>query len=337
MEYFEESARKLPVKNFDVVVAGGGTGGLIAAIAAARQGAKTALIESKGYVGGIAVEGGTALHSFYNLWKAFPGVAKRQLVNGIPQELIDRLAKRGGTSGHAEMEVGFDYDSVCTAIDTELYKLTGFEMLVEAGVSIYINTMVAGAVTALDGKNPDFNTVKGVITECHAGREVFLARSFVDATGGGDLSSQAGARYNDPNDYTAANSIGVGGVSLEGYYSFLQENGALTQFSRGMRDNKPGQIIRLDGRSDRFPEAFRKEMNQIGMSAVVTSVHDGYFMFLKLNTDSPVTPTNRDAVTEAEIELRRRQVKAVELFRKYVPGCENAFIARSSPSICIRR
>jgi len=132
-EYYEEPARKLPVRPFDVVVAGAGTGGVVAALAAARQGARTALIERKGYPGGTVVEGGTALHSFYNLWKAFPGVAKRQVVKGIPQEIVDRLVKAGGTSGHAEMTKGFDYDSVCTAIDTEIYKLVTFEMLQEAG------------------------------------------------------------------------------------------------------------------------------------------------------------------------------------------------------------
>ncbi len=88
---FKEAAKKLPVREFDVVIAGGGTAGVVAAIAASRQGAKTALIEAKGYPGGTVVEGGTALHSFFNLWKAFPGVEKRQVVKGIPQQIIDRL------------------------------------------------------------------------------------------------------------------------------------------------------------------------------------------------------------------------------------------------------
>ena len=91
---------------FDVVVAGAGTAGVVAALAAARQGARTALIESKGYPGGLVVEGGTALHSFYNLWKAFDGVAKRQVVKGIAQEIVDNLVSRGATSGRNAAKVG---------------------------------------------------------------------------------------------------------------------------------------------------------------------------------------------------------------------------------------
>ena len=130
--FYQEAAKRLPVRRFDVVVAGGGTAGVVAALAAARNGASTVLLENKGYTGGVAVEGGTALHSFFNLWKAFPGVQKRQVVKGIPQEIVDRLMRVGGCTGHAEMLSQYDYDSVCTAIDTELYKLVTMDMLQRA-------------------------------------------------------------------------------------------------------------------------------------------------------------------------------------------------------------
>jgi len=328
--FYEEPPKKLPIRKFDVVVAGGGTAGVVAAIAAARQGAKTALIEVKGYPGGTIVEGGTALHSFYNLWKAFPGVKKRHVVRGIPQEIIERLLKVGGTSGHAEMSEGYDFDSVCTAIDTEMYKLVTFEMLVEAGVFVCVNTLLTGAI--MDGSR-----IKGAITESRSGREAFYAKSFVDCTAYGDLAAYAGAEYTEPNDYPVVNSIGVGNVDIDKYYEFMKSHDAVTQLARGWRSAKDGQIVRLDGRRVNLPSGFSRGAEKIGMSMVTTTVHDNYFMFIKLNLKMPVSPTNRDEVAKAELELRRRQAKAIELFRKYVPGCEKAFIARTSPKLCIRR
>ena len=329
-EVYLEPAKKLPVHRFDVVIAGGGTAGVVAALAAAAQGAKTALIETKGYTGGTVTEGGTALHSFYNLWKAFPGAEKRQVVKGFAQKIIDRLLQVGGCTGHAEMEKGFDYDSVCTAIDTELYKLVTLEMLAEAGVSLYLNTTVVAAIR-------EGSRIQGVITESRAGREAFFAHSFVDCTAYGDVAAYAGAAFTEPNDYAVCNSIGLANVDVEKYYEFLQSHDALTQLARGIRSGKPDQIVRLEGTLVRLPEEFRREAAAIGLSTVTTTVHDNYFMFLKINLRLPVSPTNRDAVTAAEIELRRRQLRAVELFRKFVPGCEKAFIARTAPRLNIRR
>jgi len=330
VDYYDEPARKLPVRKFDVVVAGAGTAGVVAALAAARQGAKTVLIEWKGYPGGTVTEGGTALHSFYNLWKAFPGVKKRQVVKGIPQEIVDRLAKVGGTSGHAEMSKGYDYDSVCTAIDTEMYKLVTFEMLAEAGVFVCVNTLLVGAI--MEGPR-----IKGVIAESRSGREAMYAKSFVDCTAYGHLCAFAGAKYTEPNDYPVCNSIGVANVSVEKYYEFLKSRDAVSQYCEGLRSGKEGQIVRLDGISVNLPAGFTEEAGKIGMSMTTTTVHDNYFMFIKLNLKMPVSPTNRDEAAKAELELRRRQAKAIELFRKYVPGCEKAFIARTSPSLNIRR
>jgi len=329
-EYYTEPPKNLPVRRFDVVVAGAGTAGVVAALAAARRGAGTILIELKGYPGGTATEGGTALHSFYNLWKAFPGVEKRQVVKGIAQEIVDRLMKVGGTSGHAEMSLGYDYDSVCTAIDVEMYKLITFEMLVDAGVNVCVNTMVAGAI--MDGSR-----IRGVIAESRSGREAIYAKSFVDCTAYGDLAAFAGAKYTEPNDYEVCNSIGVANVDVEKLHDYLKEHDALVQRAEGMRSGQDGQIVRLQGIAAKLPDGFGREAGKIGLSMTTTTVHDNYLMFIKLNLKMPVSPTSRDAVAKAELELRRRQLKAVELFRKYIPGCEKAFIARTSPRLNIRR
>jgi len=330
-EYYEEKARKLPARHFDVVIAGAGTAGVIAAIASARQGAKTLLVESKGYPGGTAVEGGTALHSFYNIWKAFPGVEKRQLVKGIPAEMVDRLTARGGATGYAEMEKHFDYDSVCTAIDTEMYKLNAFEMLDEAGVNVCVNTLLVGVIKKS-------KRIEGVILESRSGREVIYAKSFVDCTGYADLAGNAGAEYTEPNDYAVVNSMGLGNVNIERYYDFLRNQNAVDQLAYGVRSGEPGRIIRLGSEGTKgYPLEFAEGAKKIGLSAISTTVHDNYLMFIKINLKLPVSPTNRDEVSKAELELRKRMQKGVELFKAHIPGFEKAFISRTSPSLCIRR
>ena len=330
MTYYEEPKRKLPAVEADVVVAGAGTSGVVAAIAAARQGANTVLIEAKGYPGGLVVEGGTALHSFFNLWKAFPGVERRQVVKGIPNEIIERVTEKGGTSGHAEMSGGYGFDSVCTAVDTEIYKLVAFEMLAEAGVKVMVNTLLVGAIK-------EGSTITGVIVESRSGREAVMARSFIDCTGYGDLAAYAGADFTERNSGSMANSMGVGGVSVEGYHQFLQSYDAVGQYSEGLRSGKDGRIVRLTGNSSKLPADFVEEAQRIGMHLAMTTTHDDYFMFIKINYRMNASPTDRDEVTKAELELRRRQEKAIALIRKYLPGCEKAFIARTSPVICTRR
>ena len=326
-DYYREPAKNLPIRKFDVVVAGAGTGGVVAALAAARQGATTALIERKGYTGGTVTEGGTALHSFFNLWKAFPGVKKRQVVKGIAQEIIDRMLAVGGCSGHAEMLRGYDYDSVCTAIDTELYKLVTMQMLDEAGVFLAVNSLLTGAIA-------DGSRIRGAIVDSRSGREAFYAKAFVDCSAYGDLAAFAGADYKVPNDYACCNSIGLANVDLDGYIAYLEDHGGSNQIAYGIRSGQPGKVVRFNGG---LGGAFRDEARKIGMSSMITTVHDDYLMFVKCNFKVPGSVINRDDMAKAELEVRKRQAKAVELFRKHVPGCEKAFMARTAPSLCIRR
>jgi hypothetical protein len=327
--YFEEQPKKLPVRRFDVIVAGGGTAGLFAAIAAGRQDVKTMLIESKGYCGGIAVEGGTAIHSFYNLYTAFPGCSKRKVVRGIAAEFMDRLTGMGGCTGYPEMETGREYDSVCTAIDTELYKLLAFLMLKEAGVFVAVNTLLTGAIVK-DGR------IQGVITESRSGREAVMAKSFVDCTGYGDLCAQAGAEFTVPNDYDSCNSFGLANASLDDYYKFLESHGAVGQICRGPRSGEPNKLVRVGAEELNIPE-LSEQAKKIGMSMITTSVRDNYLMYIKCNYRIPGSVVNRDDVARAEIEIRERMARGADLLREYVPGFEKAFIARTSPSLCIRR
>ena len=315
---------------FDVVVVGGGTAGVLAAIAAARTGAKTALIEMKGYTGGIITEGGTALHSFFNLWKAYPGVEKRQLVKGIPQEIIDRLLKVGGCSGHLEMTLRYDYDSVCTSVDTELYKMVTMTMIKEAGVYLALNTMMSGVV--MNGAS-----VEGVIAESHEGRELMLGKVFIDASGYGDLCGRAGAKFSDKNDHEVCNAMGIANVDMDRYYAFLKERDAIRDLAFGDYEGYQNQIVRIGTQLQKLPEEFTAELRRLHIAMITTTVRKNYFMFIKCGHKLPTSPMNRDEVTDAEIQIRENMYHALEAYKKHIPGFEKAFIARTSPSLAIRR
>lgn len=361
MKTFTEKAKKLPIRCFDVAVAGGGTAGVVAAIAAARTGAKTVLIEQKGYVGGTMLEGGTTLHSFFTLGKLF-GRESRQIVKGIPQEIIDRLVAAGGCTGHLIDEVNVDYDEHCTLIDVETYKYVAAQMLQEAGVTIYFNTLVAGA-------DVEEGHIRGVIVQSRVeGRLYFEASSFIDATGWGDLAACAGAECVLPNEYSVANSVGIAGIDVEKYTRYLQENGGVSGITYGLRDGKENQIVRVgapfhkvlstlmtqhakaggndkatamlnvkDNPHNRIPLEAQKEMARLALTLGFTTVHDNYFMYLKVNYMMKQGVTDQAEMTRAELALRERQQESLALLKKTIPGCEHAFIARTSPTLCTRR
>jgi hypothetical protein len=329
MDFVVRPEQKIPASGYDVVIAGGGTGGVFAAVAAARGGARTALIESKGYVGGIATEGGCGLHSFFNLWKAF-NTEKRMVVRGIPEEFIQRLYQAGGCSGHNETIMRPEYDNDTLCVDVEIYKYAALDMLREAGVRVMLNTQAVDVIK-------EGGRITAVIAESHQGCEAVRGKVFVDATGYGDLSARAGARFTEPNDYPVVNSMGVGGIDIDKYYAFLRDNGGLIEYARGPRDGRLNQLIRVDGAWSKIDPKLGEAAKNLGVSSVTTTLHDNYFMFIKVNFKMAVSPSDRDALADAEYELRRRQRESLELLRKTIPGADGAFIARTAPAITIRR
>jgi hypothetical protein len=175
-----------------------------------------------------------------------------------------------------------------------------------------------------------------VITESRSGREAIMANSFIDSTGYGDLSAHAGAEFTVPNDYSSCNSFGMANASIDDYHKFLKSHNAVGQVCRGPRSGEKNKFVRMGAEQLNIPE-LQEEANKIGMSMITTTVHDNYLMYIKCNYRIPGSVIDRDDVAKAEIEIRNRMARAAELYREYVPGFEKAFIARTSPSLVIRR
>jgi ribulose 1,5-bisphosphate synthetase/thiazole synthase len=173
-----ESAKSIPlVMDVDVLVCGGGPAGMIAAIAAARNGAKTLLVERDGFLGGMATAG---------LVRGISGVRfeKERIVGGIPWELILRMESLGGAASDAG-GAGIPYDF---PVDAEIMKYTTAEMVLESGADVLLHSLISDVFTR-DRK------IGGIVIENKSGRQAIAAKLIVDCTGDADIVARAGLAW----------------------------------------------------------------------------------------------------------------------------------------------
>jgi FAD dependent oxidoreductase len=161
-------------------VVGGGVSGVSAAIASARAGANTLLIERYGALGGNLTIG------LLEASMSFHDRDGKQLIGGIPDEIISRLAREGGSPGHVEDDFG--YAGTVTPYDPEELKMVCLEMVQEAGARLLLHTWVVDAVVQ------DARLV-GLIIENKSRRQGVAAEVFVDCSGDADVAALAGVEF----------------------------------------------------------------------------------------------------------------------------------------------
>ena len=318
---------------YDVLVAGGGMAGIAAAIAAARHGASTVLVEQAGWLGGMGIAGATGLHSFFNIFAAHPGAERTRVAAGIAQELVDRVAALGGGVGHVHMERGGDFVSMITPVEPETFKLAAAQMCLQAGVRLLLHTCV-------DQVHSTNGHIEEAVVWNKAGRTRMQARQYVDCTGDGDLAAYAGAPFvhfkpGDRGAYAAGFTFRLCNVDLAAMEADLDRRGWITQLAYAV---KPGMAQ---------PDLVRLgiDMRKLRESGVANA--PAYFLASSLRPREltycncvnygPNDGLDVDALTAAEVDLRRRMLEVANLFRQHVAGCEGCYVAGPAPSVGQRR
>jgi hypothetical protein len=203
-----EKERRIPVLvDCDVIVAGAGVSGVAAAVGAARAGAKTILLERAGFLGGVASAGlMTSMTNFI-----FTG-DNRHVVRGFCEELLDRLAARGGTTPHWRTrklpQIPFDQQT---------FRLVLAEMVRDAGIEALVEVWTAGVLK-------DGDAVTGVVIETKGGRQAVLGKVTVDATGDADLVAWAGAPCRDAPPDSGSLLFQMSNADLDETVAFFEKH-----------------------------------------------------------------------------------------------------------------
>ena len=320
-----EPARDLPIlDSADVVVAGGGAAGFAAAVASARAGAKTILLEDKSFLGGVA----TAV--------MMAALVISPAAEGIALDIMDRMAAMGGAPRWEPEKRA----NGTTPFDVESFKEAALAMCLEAGVKIYFYTRVCAPIV-VDGK------VRGVVTESKAGRAAVLGGVTVDCTGDADLACQAGApvykgRETDHKMRPFALLFQMGGLDIEKIAAYTRDHPdqLQPQHTRDTRHLAGGEevITRISGFYDLVEQAkqagdlyegihyFRLETLWVQRGIAICNTTRIY------NMDG----TDPSDLTRGEIAGRQQIKKLLAFARKYIPGCENAYIISVAPAIGVR-
>ena len=191
MKVLEERAKNIPVYGeYDVAVVGGGVAGIAAALAAARTGAKTILLEREYAVGGLATLG------LVTVYLPLCNGCGKQVSFGIAEELLRLSVKHGFEKGENSLKAWFGEEAedlemrkkyrYSARFNAQNFAILAERALIEAGVEILYGTAFCDVAT--EGKK-----VTALLVENKSGRRAILVKSVVDASGDADVFARAGA------------------------------------------------------------------------------------------------------------------------------------------------
>ncbi len=316
-----EEAGKINIyRETDVLVVGGGPAGTAAALASARNGAGTILMERFGYLGGLATGG------FVLCIMPMSDGTNEQQIAGICQEIIDRLDDEGAAVHPAKKDLGssdkrlLDYWRrypftvignrivLSAQVDPEILKCILNDMMEEAGVEPLLHSLGCRAIV-------DGNRIKGVFFESKSGRQAILAKTVIDTTGDGDIYTSAGAAFGGmpKSDQRAAK------LSFTFRFSNIDSN----RFYEFKNTEKI-----------KYAELMSECTAKGGFTHVISCAPDDVMWFN--NQLSGFSGLDVKDLTQVEITGRKRMRITYDFFKRYVPGFENCYLMDTATQTGVR-
>ncbi len=311
-----EPARQIPVvAEVDVLVTGGGAAGLSAAVTAAREGASTLLVERHAFLGGAATANLVSKLSQH-----------REVLYGVSAEIVDELIRR--KAAVAGRVINFD---------PEGFKKLALDLVRGAGVRLLLSTWVVAPIVE-DG------LLRGVFVENKSGRQALLAKTTIDCTGDADIAHSAGVPVHKGQDSDGRMRpmvllFRIGGIDFKPMVSYARSHP--DQFSpdpnRQVNDIEE-EVVRMWGFFDLVEEASQRGELPEGFHSLELEGVDVERGICYVNGAEvfAVDGTNAWDLTKAEMAARDQIPMLVAFVRKYIPGCQKAFVLDTAASIGVR-
>ena len=285
----------------DVLICGGGPAGVGAALAAARNGARTILIENQICLGGMATAG--------MVNRLGPYHDQQQIIlGGLPWEILRRLIDRGLAQEPVICEPG-RWQDYWLVFDPEGMKCLLDELMEQAGVTVLFAAQVVAPI--LHGR-----AIRGVVIESKSGRQAVLGKIVVDATGDGDVAARAGAPF----------AVGRAGDRL---------TQPATLFFKCLNMDWPRAFDYTNRHAKRLLKEARKLGNDFVLAGTDNWLHPEETYFNCLH-EHDVDGTDVRDLSRAARNLRQKMWRNLELLRRHVPACKRASLITSGATVGIR-
>ena len=298
MKTIQETLETPVIDEYDVIVVGGGPAGVGAALGAARQGAKTLLIEQYAFLGGMWTAG-----MVIPIWDW-------ENKGGIMQEIVDGLMEEKHTA----------YSGPLLGFDIEAMKLLLDQMMLNSNVTLLFHTWFSAPIM-------QNNTICGVIVENKSGRQAYGAKCVIDCTGDGDVAARAGAPFKvgrEKDGATQPMSLMFKMGEMDYVQAMDYSAGPLKTTDLFFHMEHAAQAAGLNNYAFNFDRPYILSL---------PTPHQGIAEMTHVRNKSGI---NAQELSEAEVEGRALVHEAMDYFTKYMPQFRHAILEQTAPCIGVR-